>query len=70
MATKQAVMRLSYQLVFKMGGEIQHRSGKALRCWCDQRLLLLCFGFGEQRVGMTVNEFPGAVFAAEEFGYA
>src|SRR5579859_969673 len=33
-------------------------------------LLLLCFGFGDQRVGMTVNEFPGVAFEPEEFGYA
>jgi hypothetical protein len=31
---------------------------------------LLGFGFGEQRVGMTVKKFPALAFTAEEFGDA
>jgi hypothetical protein len=50
----------------------QGRGGSALPlwCWCSQRLLLLCSGFGDQLVGMAVNELPGIAFAAKEFGHA
>jgi hypothetical protein len=34
------------------------------------KLLLLCFGFSDQWVGVTVNELPASAFAAEEFGNA
>ena len=27
-------------------------------------------GFGDQGIGVTVNEFPAIAFAAEEFGHA
>lgn len=47
----ESSMPVLIPFAFKTGKKgRQHHSGLPLWCWCNERLLWLCFGFREQRV--------------------